>query len=202
MKTKLYDTYEYENIVNDLLNGEVVGFPTETVYGLAIVYDNKEAFDKLYEIKNRSINKPISMMVASVDMLSDVAYIDKRSKKVIEAFMTGAITIILKAKEDLHEFVTFKQETIGIRIPTNEVALNILKKINKPLLVSSANISSEPSLIKANDVHNKFDGLIASLINEDAINGISSTVVDVRNDIKIYRVGPISKKDIEKVLGE
>ena len=202
MKTKLYDTYEYENIVNDLLNGEVVGFPTETVYGLAIVYDNKEAFDKLYEIKNRSINKPISMMVASVDMLSDVAYIDKLSKKVIEAFMPGAITIILKAKEDLPEFVTFKQETIGIRIPTNEVALNILKKVNKPLLVSSANISSEPSLIKANDVHNKFDGLIASLINEDAINGISSTVVDVRNDIKIYRDGPISKKDIEKVLGE
>ena len=165
MKTKLYDTYEYENIVNDLLNGEVVGFPTETVYGLAIVYDNKEAFDKLYEIKNRSINKPISMMVASVDMLSDVAYIDKRSKKVIEAFMPGAITIILKAKENLPEFVTFKQETIGIRIPTNEVALNILKKVNKPLLVSSANISSEPSLIKANDVNNKFDGLIASLIN-------------------------------------
>ena len=202
MKTKLYDTYEYENIVNDLLNGEVVGFPTETVYGLAIVYDNKEAFDKLYEIKNRSINKPISMMVASVDMLSDVAYIDKRSKKVIEAFMPGAITIILKAKENLPEFVTFKQETIGIRIPTNEVALNILRKVNKPLLVSSANISNEPSLIKANDVHNKFDGLIASLINEDAINGISSTVVDVRDDIKIYRVGPISKKDIEKVLGE
>lgn len=202
MKTKLYDTYEYENIVNDLLNGEVVGFPTETVYGLAIVYDNKEAFDKLYEIKNRSINKPISMMVASVDMLSDVAYIDKRSKKVIEVFMPGAITIILKAKEDLPEFVTFKQETIGIRIPTNEVALNILKKVNKPLLVSSANISSEPSLIKANDVNNKFDGLIASLIDEDAINGVSSTVVDVRDDIKIYRVGPISKKDIEKVLGE
>ena len=202
MKTKLYDTYEYESIVNDLLNGEVVGFPTETVYGLAIVYDNKKAFDKLYEIKNRSINKPISMMVASVDMLSEVAYIDERSKKVIEAFMPGAITIILKAKEDLPEFVTFKQETIGIRIPTNEVALNILKQANKPLLVSSANISTEPSLIKANDVHNKFDGLIASLIDEDAINGVSSTVVDVRNDIKIYREGPISKKDIENILGE
>ena len=170
---------------------------------LELFYDVlDESISKLYEIKNRSINKPISMMVASVDMLSDVAYIDKRSKKVIEAFMPGAITIILKAKENLPEFVTFKQETIGIRIPTNEVALNILKKVNKPLLVSSANISSEPSLIKANDVNNKFDGLIASLINEDAINGISSTVVDVRDDIKIYRVGPISKKDIEKVLGE
>ena len=200
MKTKLYKSNEYIKIVDDLLNGEVVGFPTETVYGLAIVYDSKKAFDKLYEIKNRSINKPISMMVANKDILKSVAYVDENSQKVIDAFMPGAVTIILKAKEDLPYFVTFNQDTIGVRIPTNDVAINILKSVNKPLLVTSANISSEPSLIKANDVYNKFNGLIASLIDEDAINGVSSTVVDVRNDIKIYREGPISKNDIEKVL--
>lgn len=200
MKTKVYKSNEYIKIVDDLLNGEVVGFPTETVYGLAIVYDSKKAFDKLYEIKNRSINKPISMMVANKDILKSVAYIDENSQKVIDAFMPGALTIILKAKEDLPYFVTFNQETIGVRIPTNDVALNILKSVNKPLLVTSANISSEPSLIKANDVYDKFNGLIASLIDEDAINGVSSTVVDVRNDIKVYREGPISKNDIEKIL--
>lgn len=202
MKTKLHNTYEYKNIVKDLLDGEVVGFPTETVYGLAIIYDDKKAFDKLYEIKNRSITKPISMMVANKEMLNEVAYIDNNSKKVIDEYMPGAITIILKAKEELPEFVTFKQETIGIRIPTNEVALNILKEVNKPLLVTSANISSEPSLIKACEVYEKFNGLISSLIDEDAINGTSSTVVDVRNDIKIYREGPISENDIKKVLGD
>lgn len=200
MKTKVYKSDEYIKLVDDLLNGEVVGFPTETVYGLAIVYDSKKAFDKLYEIKNRSINKPISMMVANKDILKSVAYVDENSQKVIDAFMPGAVTIILKAKEDLPYFVTFNQDTIGVRIPTNDVAINILKSVNKPLLVTSANISSEPSLIKANDVYNKFNGLIASLIDEDAINGVSSTVVDVRNDIKIYREGPISKNDIEKVL--
>ena len=200
MKTKVYKSNEYIKIVDDLLNGEVVGFPTETVYGLAIVYDSKKAFDKLYEIKNRSINKPISMMVANKDILKSVAYVDENSQKVIDSFMPGAVTIILKAKEDLPYFVTFNQDTIGVRIPTNDVAINILKSVNKPLLVTSANISSEPSLIKANDVYNKFNGLIASFIDEDAINGVSSTVVDVRNDIKIYREGPISKNDIEKVL--
>lgn len=200
MKTKVYKSNEYIKIVDDLLNGEVVGFPTETVYGLAIVYDSKKAFDKLYEIKNRSINKPISMMVANKDILKSVAYVDENSQKVIDSFMPGAVTIILKAKEDLPYFVTFNQDTIGVRIPTNDVAINILKSVNKPLLVTSANISSEPSLIKANDVYNKFNGLIASFIDEDAINGVSSTVVDVRNDIKVYREGPISKNDIEKVL--
>ena len=129
MKTKVYKSNEYIKIVYDLLNGEVVGFPTETVYGLAIVYDSKKAFDKLYEIKNRSINKPISMMVANKDILKSVAYIDENSQKVIDAFMPGAVTIILKAKEDLPYFVTFNQETIGVRIPTNDVALNILKSV-------------------------------------------------------------------------
>ena len=202
METKVYNTLDYQKIVDDLLNGEVVGFPTETVYGLAIVFDNKEAFDKLYEIKNRSINKPISMMVANKEILSKVAYIDCNSEKIIEKFMPGALTIILKAKKDLPEFVTFKQETIGVRIPTNEVAIKILSSVNKPLLVTSANISSEPSLIKAKDVKEKFDGLIASMIDEDAINGVSSTVIDVRNDIKVYREGPIKLDDIKKVLGE
>ena len=187
MKTRVYKTYEYKKIIEDLLNGDVVGFPTDTVYGLAIVYDSKEAFDKLYQIKNRSITKPISMMVYDKKVLENVAYIDKNSKKVIENLMPGALTIILKAKEDLPTHVTFNQQTIGVRIPTNEVALNILKDINKPLLVTSANISNEPSLINSIDVKKVFDGLIYSMIDEDALGNEASTVVSVYDDIKILR---------------
>ena len=201
MESKLYKATEYKKIVSDLLNAKVVGFPTETVYGLAIVYNNKEAFDKLYEIKNRGINKPISMMVSSLKVLDQVAYIDENSKKIINSFMPGPLTIILKAKDNLPEHVTFNQKTIGIRIPNHELALKILKEVGLPLLVTSANISNEPSLIKAKDVKEKFEGKIASLIDEDAINGEASSVVDVTNKIKIYREGPISKEEIEKVLG-
>ena len=168
MACKVYESFEYEKIVEDLLNGQVVGFPTDTVYGLAIIYDDKNAFDKLYSIKNRSINKPISMMVYNKDVLKEVANIDVNSKKVIDKLMPGPLTIILKAKEDLPEHVTFNMKTIGVRIPTNEVALNILKKINKPLLVTSANISNEPSLIKASDVYKKFKDCIFSLIKLSA----------------------------------
>ena len=201
MESKLYKATEYKKIVSDLLDGKVVGFPTETVYGLAIVYNNKEAFDKLYEIKNRGINKPISMMVSSLKVLDQVAYIDENSKKIINSFMPGPLTIILNAKDNLPEHVTFNQKTIGIRIPNHELALKILKEVGLPLLVTSANISNEPSLIKAKDVKEKFEGKIASLIDEDAINGEASSVVDVTNRIKIYREGPISKEEIEKVLG-
>lgn len=201
MESKLYNSNEYKKIVEDLLKGEVVGFPTETVYGLAIVYNNKEAFDKLYEIKNREINKPISMMVSSIDILEKVAVIDENSNKVIKHFMPGPLTIILKAKDNLPEHVTFNQKTIGIRIPDHKLALKILKEVGLPLLVTSANISNEPSLIKANDVKEKFNGKIASLINEDAINGKASSVVNVMEQVLVYREGPISKEQIEDVLG-
>ena len=141
------------------------------------------------------------MMVSSLKVLDQVAYIDENSKKIINSFMPGPLTIILKAKDNLPEHVTFNQKTIGIRIPNHELALKILKEVGLPLLVTSANISNEPSLIKAKDVKEKFEGKIASLIDEDAINGEASSVVDVTNKIKIYREGPISKEEIEKVLG-
>ena len=203
METKLYKAHEYKNIIDDLLNGEVVGFPTETVYGLAIVYDDINAFNKIYEIKNRSVNKPISMMVADIDSLKKVAYVDEKVKKIIDAFMPGPLTIVLKAKENLPKHVTFNLNTIGIRIPNHQIALNILKNINKPLLVSSANISNEPSLIKASDVYEKFNQQIASLINEDAADGLASTVISlIDGKLSLLREGPISIKQIKEVIGE
>ena len=91
METKTFKSSEYHKVVNDLLNSEIVGFPTETVYGLAIVYNDKKAFERLYEVKNRSINKPISMMVANISAIEEVAYVDEKAKKIIDAFILATI---------------------------------------------------------------------------------------------------------------
>ena len=87
MESKLYEVSEYKKIVEDLLNGKVVGFPTETVYGLAIIYNDKSSFDKLYEIKNRSITKPISMMVSDRNVIEQVAYVNETQQKVIDNYI-------------------------------------------------------------------------------------------------------------------
>ena len=203
METKIYQSFEYEKIVSDLLDGQVVAFPTDTVYGLAIVYDNKDAFDKLYQIKNRSITKPISMMVASSDIIHKVAFVDQKSQKVIDKLLPGALTIILNAKDNLPTHVTFNNPTVGIRIPNHQTTLNILNKVNKPLLVTSANISNSTDLIKAEDVFKQFNGQIASLINEDATNGVASTVVNLTTSpIKVLRKGPIEEETILKIMEE
>lgn len=203
METKLFFAQDYAKLIPFLKNGEVVGFPTDTVYGLAVLYHDKEAFLKLAQVKQRAITKPVSMMVADVEQIKKVAYVDKRAEKIIRAFMPGAITLILPAKENLPFHVTLGEKTVGIRIPTNDVALHILKEINEPLLVTSANLSSNPALMKFEDVKQTFFGKIAALIQEDAWQTKASTVVDAtKEEIKILREGPIKIDMIMKVIEE
>lgn len=198
--TKIYESDNYDNIIQDLNEGKVVGFPTETVYGLAIVYDNVDSFNKLYEIKNRSITKPISMMVASKNQLKDVAILSANDEKIIDKLMPGPITLVMKACPNLPYHVTFNLKTIGVRIPDHKIALDILRKINKPLLVTSANISGNMPLYKYEDVYKTFDGKIASLIAKDANNEAPSTVFKVENGLEIFREGPIKKETIERII--
>lgn len=203
MESKIYNIAEYEKVVKDLLNGNVVGFPTETVYGLAIIYDNKKSFDKLYKIKNRTINKPLSMMVYDKKQIQEVAFTDNIEDIIIENFMPGEITLVLNAKDNLPSHVTFNQTTIGVRIPNFDIALKILKEVGKPLLVTSANISSEEPLIFYKDVKEKFDGKITSLIAMDALNNKPSSVITIKDKkIKILRQGNVTLEQIEKVLEE
>lgn len=203
MKTKVYNQSEYKYLVEDLLNGKVVAFPTETVYGLAIVYDDINAFNRLYQIKNRSITKPISMMVSNKENIEKVAFIDENSNKIIDKFMPGELTLILKAKDNLPEHVTFNLKTVGVRIPKFDLALKILTEVNKPLLVTSANISNTKALVKYEDVLKEFDGKIESLIALDALDSEPSSVVCVFDgDVKMFRQGKISKQEIINVLEE
>lgn len=199
MTTKIYQETEYLKLITDLKNGAVVGFPTETVYGLAVVYDNPLALEKLYEIKGRDSNKPISLMVSSIQDIKKLAYVNKSQEKIIKHFMPGPITIILKAKVDL---ITHYQ-TLGLRIPNHQLALKILQEIKKPLLVTSANISNNPSLVKYEDVYQTFKGQIASCIALDAKEKLASTVIDLTvKPYKILREGVITLKDINKIIKE
>ena len=203
MNKDMYNEMIINDAVNILKDDGVIVLPTDTVYGLAIVYDDVNAFNKLYQIKNRSILKPISMMVANKKVIDNVAYVNNKDEKVIDKLLPGALTIILKAKDGLPEHVTFNNPTVGIRIPNHELALKILEKVNKPLLVTSANVSGLSDLITYKDVYNVFNGKIASLIMQDATNGKASTVVNLTCDpFKILRKGPIQEKDIIKAMEE
>ena len=93
---KTYEINEIEKVKDDLLRGEIIAFGTDTVFGLACVYDDLDAIKKVYEAKNREAKKALPMMCSSIDMISDVAYVNNKALKIMKKYMPGAITIIYK----------------------------------------------------------------------------------------------------------
>ena len=200
---KTYEINEIEKVKDDLLQGKIIAFGTDTVFGLACVYDNLDAIKKVYEAKNREAKKALPMMCSSTSMISDVAYVSDKALKIMNKYMPGAITIIYKKKECVSDSATSGLDTIGIRIPNDDFVLSLLKKVEKPLLVTSANMSHEPSLLKWKDVYEQLNGRIDGVVKKDATGLLSSTIVDCSSDeIKILREGPISKEEIMDLVKE
>ena len=200
MNTILLDKKNIDDIVTDLDNNQVVAFPTETVFGLGIRLDSKKALDALFELKRRDKNKAITLMVRSIDEIDRYAYVNDFSKKIINEFMPGKITIILNKKDSVDDYFTAGKKTIGIRIPDDDFVLELLRKTG-PLLVTSANLSGEASLLTAKDTYDAFKGKLSIVVNEDAKGSKASTVVDLTNEgVVILRVGEITKEMIEGAI--
>lgn len=183
-----------------LLNHEVVAFPTETVMGLAVIYNDFEAYNLLNKVKRRPEDKPYTLMCGDISDLYKYAVISDKVEKIIKAFMPGSITIIVPAKEGLPTWVTHGLPNIGLRIPTNEESLAVLHEVKLPLLVPSANRSGEKPCLDSEEVKSVFGNEIAYVVDGSAKLDKPSTIVDLtRGEPLILREGPISKEDIIKV---
>ncbi|HPY80100.1 MAG TPA: L-threonylcarbamoyladenylate synthase [Bacilli bacterium] len=184
-----------------LLNHGVVAFPTETVMGLGVVYNDKEAYDRLNAIKHRLDNHPYTMMLSSPEEVEKYALIDERSKKIIKAFMPGSITLLLPVGEHIPEWVTHNTGIIGMRVPSNEEALWLLQTVGLPLLVPSANRSGENPALDSNEVKSIFGNELDYIIEGKSTSSVPSTIVDLTNtELKIIRQGPISREEIEAII--
>ena len=188
---------QIDQCVSALLKGQVVAFPTETVMGLGVVFNNKAAYELLNQIKCRPEDKPYTMMVSGITEISKYAFIDEKAQKVIDKYMPGSLTILLKAKENVPGYVTHNSGVIGIRVPTNEEAIELLKRIGTPLLVPSANKSGEKPAINSEQVKAIFNGQIGAIIDGVSKGEIPSTIIDLsKNNPVLLRKGPISFEEI------
>ena len=185
-----------------LLNHGVVAFPTETVMGLGVVFDDPIAYEKLNRIKRRPEDKPYTMMVKSVDEIKKYAVINDVTQRVINAFMPGSITILVPVKENsVPNYVTHNTNIIGVRIPTNKEAQLLLNEVNKPLLVPSANRSGEIPALNSDEAQAIFGSEIDAIITGESLKERPSTIVDLTKDeVVIMREGPISLDEIQKVI--
>lgn len=200
MKTVCYKKSDKEAVVNALTAGKTVAFPTDTVYGLGVIYDEK-ALDALKKAKGRPESKPIPTMVATYEQLAQIAEINAAAEKLIKAFMPGALTLVLKKKDHVPAFVTNGYDTIAVRMPKDPFVLSVIQGCHGPLLVSSANRSDEPSTHTAAEVLEQLDGRIHAVVLGSAGGKSASTIIDVsKSDIKVLRSGEISEAEIRKVI--
>ena len=198
METQRLTKKDSAQIVEILNRGGVVAFPTDTVYGLAVRYDLKEAILKMKEAKQRPETKPFPMMVSSKAQIERVAVTDARSQKLIDQWMPGALTLVFKKRPEIDELVTNGFPTIGIRMPDDDFVLEIINRVGVPLLVPSANLSGQPSCTTSEEVLKQLDGRIDAVVLGESGASTASTVCDsTGDDLKILRQGPIKLEDLE-----
>lgn len=184
-----------------LNNHQVIAFPTETVFGLGVFYDDEEAYNLLNKVKNRKEDKPYTMMLFAPDEIAKYAIVDEKYFPVIKKFMPGSLTILVKARENVPSYVTHNTGIIGIRIPSNKEALDLLKYVKKPLLVPSANKADQKPALSEDEVKSIFKNEISVIVPGKTGSGLPSTIIDLAGDkIKLVRQGPISLEDIEALI--
>ena len=188
-----------------LQDGEVVGVPTETVYGLAGDSRNGEAIKKIFKAKGRPADNPLIVHISNLDMLKGVVrYISDDAKKLMDAFWPGPLTIIMPKGNEICNETCAGLDSVGVRMPSNPIAHEIIEKSKVPFSAPSANISGKPSPTNATDVFVDMNGRIPLIIDGGECDaGVESTVISTLTDAPIIlRPGVITKEMIEKVLGK
>lgn len=172
-------------------NEEVVGIPTETVYGIGVDPLSQAAVDKIYNLKERDENKPLSILVHSFHDLIKLKIISK-VPEIVELYWPGPLTIIVESELNFADGVGTKNpNSIGVRVPDNELTLELLKKTG-PLAVTSANISGQEDITNERDAEAVFGDKIGHYLQGSALHGSGSTIVDFRDEeFKVIREGPL-----------
>ncbi|GIM45729.1 threonylcarbamoyl-AMP synthase [Collibacillus ludicampi] len=186
-------------------NGEVVAFPTETVYGLGADATNPAAVDKIFQAKGRPSDNPLIVHIASErDLERLVKEIPDTARKLMDAFWPGPLTLIFPKKDGIPDQVTAGLDTVGIRMPNHPVARMLIESSGVPLAAPSANRSGRPSPTTAEHVLEDLDHLIAAVIDGGPAGvGVESTVVDITSPVPmILRPGGISQEQIGHVVGD
>lgn len=193
---------EAADIIN---NGGVVVFPTETVYGIGADALNDEAAEKIFRAKGRPQDNPLIVHIADFRELYNLAEtVPESAKKLAEKYWPGPLTMILYKKNALSDKITAGLNTAAIRMPSNKIALALIRESKKPIAAPSANISGKPSPTEASHVIEDLMGKVDMIIDGGSTDiGVESSVVDMTCEIPvILRPGGITQEDIIDVLGE
>ena len=191
-----------EEAVKVLKNGGTVIFPTDTVYGLGTSFTSLDGIENIYKIKKRDISKPLIALISDVkylEKLIDFRFRDiKEIQKIIEKYWPGELTIVFRVNENIPKNAISDGNTIGVRIPKNEISLKIIENSGGIVFTTSANISGEASPRKIEDISSEvLEHVDLVLDNGNLNNGIPSTIIKyVDGVLEVLREGNIRKEEV------
>jgi L-threonylcarbamoyladenylate synthase len=207
MKTKIIkissnkpEAAKLREIVEILNNGGVIVFPTDTVYGLACKAFDTGARQKIYKLKGRSFSKPLIMMAGCIDSLRVLFNTPKNTDKIIKKFWPGPLTLIMPAS-DIGKIIMGGRANIGVRVPDDKTALNLMKMCDFPLATTSANPSKKTSAKSFKEAFEYFDSKVDLIIDGGKCKtSHESTVLDVTHfPYTVIRHGCLKKAELLKV---
>lgn len=188
-----------------LNRGEVIVFPTETLYGLGADALNFAVVEKVFQLKGRDPNNPFPVLVSDRAMLDSlVTEIAPLAEKLMAHFWPGPLTLVLPARADIPRPLVNATGGIGVRISSQPSATEIVRTLGRPLTATSANPSGQPGARTVAQARNYFSGRIAIFVDGGELTSLTgSTVAEVTaNELKIIRAGEIAKRELEKVTGK
>ena len=191
-------------VINKMIDdGELIAFPTDTVYGLgAKVYDSVGQ-ERIMELKNRDCSKRFAVLCANLSQIEELAYVDEKTKKIINKFLPGGLTLILKAKnKDVHNYAI--DDTVAVRIPKHPMAIKLLLE-NGPLATTSVNLSGCKPMNDYDEINKTFKGKIDYIFSDPTnitYSNVPSTIIDMTNELKVIREGNIKIDEILRAINE
>lgn len=209
METKLFELNSpgrkpraIEQAAKILSKGGVIVYPTETSYALGADATNPRAVKKVFGLKGREVGKALPVIAAGLEMIGEHAVLDARAKKLARRFMPGPLTLILEKRRGAGLAREISQSGIAFRIPGNELAQGICRRLGKPVTATSANRSGEASIYSEGGILKKFVGNVDAIISAgDLPRKPASTIVDLRGGgVRLVRAGPVSFRAVLKEL--
>jgi len=181
--------------------GGLVVYPTDTVYGLGCDPFKVMGVERVFRVKGER-RKPLPILASSIDSVEKIAFLSQEAKKIAKRFWPGPLTLVLPKKPPLPDLVTCKLNSVGVRVPKHDIALQLISLSNGLLVGTSANRTGEKPPLTAHEAAQQLgEGVDVILNGGPATFGVSSTVVDLTSKkLRILREGPISLKEISEVL--
>ncbi len=198
---RIFEENELEELAEFLRDDEAAAVPTDTVYGVCARMDHPRAQENLRDVKHRPAAKAFPLMCCDAAQIRSVCETDERAEKLIAAFMPGPVTLVLKKKAHVPEFVNGGMDTLAVRMASSEALEELIRLVGVPLYMTSANRSGEEVCASPEEIEKACPGLCGILTGRPQFKEASTIIDCTGQKIRILREGPVTMEQITHVLG-